>query len=139
MRRAGAALPMVIFAITMASALAVGGAFVSRQLAASARLGQRADLLAPAAEGALVNAIAGWDSVARAADTLGHSAALSGTTSDGLQTSVWVTRVSPACYWMVAEAISGARPVLRRRIGVLVRSISGVPTIVSGHGWSDLP
>jgi hypothetical protein len=138
MKRAGVALLMVLFAMTMASALAVGGAYVARQLAVNARLAQRGDMLQPAAEGALVRAIAGWDSVSRSAQLVGTEAVLPVMTTDGVQTGVWVTRVSGRSYWIVAEAAGKTRPLLRRRMGVSVR-VSGASAMVSVLGWVELP
>ena len=135
----GAALPAVLLAITMASALAVGGAFVSRQYAAAARLAHHGSDLLPAAEAALVEAIATWDSTARKTQPVGTVIAFSAGPSPSPRPAVWITRASPQLYWLVAEASSDSRPVLRRRIGVLVRDSAGIAKTVSWRGWADLP
>ena len=135
----GAALPMVLFAMTIASALAVGGAFVARQLAAAARFAQRGSMLQPAAERSLVELIAMWDSSARSDQPIGSVTTLASPAISGLEVASWVTRSSDRTYWLVAEAASRERPPVRRRIGVLVRVSAGVPALVPLRAWSDLP
>lgn len=135
----GAALPAVLLAITMASALAVGGAFVARQYAAAARLAHHGSELLPSADAALVEAIAAWDSVARKAQPVGSAIAIPGGPTPSSRPAVWITRASPQLYWLVAEARSDSRPVLRRRIGVLVRDSAGLAKTVPRSGWVDLP
>jgi len=123
----------------MSSALAVGGAFVSRQYAAAARLAHHGIDLLPSADAALVEAIAAWDSVARRTQTVGSVMALPVGPQFSQRLSVWITRASPQLYWLVAEASSESRPVLRRRIGVLVRDSAGIAKTVARRGWADLP
>jgi hypothetical protein len=138
MRRA-AALPVVLFSMAMVSALAVGGTYVTRQFAASVRTAQRHTELEPAAEQALAQAIVTWDSATRAAQLVGTVAVLPTTDAAGVRTESWVTRTSATTYWLVAEASGDARPVLRRRIGVVVRVAGGVAGLVSHRAWSELP
>jgi hypothetical protein len=135
----GAALPVVLLAITMASALAVGGAFVSRQYAGAARLSHHGSDLLPAADAAVVEAIAAWDSAARKTQPVGTVVAFPAGPSSSPRPAVWITRTSPQLYWLVAEASSDSRPVLRRRIGVLVRDSAGIAKTVAWRGWADLP
>lgn len=135
----GAALPIVLFAMTIASALAVGGSFVARQLAASARFAQRGSTLQPAAERALVELIAMWDSSARSDQPVGTVATLSSSTISGLSVASWVTRTNERTFWLVAEAASVEKPAIRRRIGALVRVSGGLPALVPLRAWSDLP
>lgn len=137
--RYGAALPVVLFALTATSALAVGGTFVTRQLAASARAAQRHGELEPAAERALVEAIASWDSLARSEQLVGTAVALTIGSTSGAPADIWVTRVTDWTYWLVAEANGEVRPALRRRIGVLVRVSGGAPALVAERAWSELP
>jgi hypothetical protein len=136
--RSGAALPAVLFAVAMTSALAVGGAYVARQLAASARFGQRGAELQTNAEASLVNTIATWDS-ARAGQQVGIEVPVTVQQAAAIRTDLWITRTGPTLYWLVAEASSGVKPVLRRRIGVLVSVANGTPRLVSDRAWSDLP
>lgn len=138
MRRA-AALPVVLFAMTMASALAVGGTYVTRQLAASARAAQRGGELEPSAERALVEAIVSWDSTARSEQVVGTVVAIPTATSGSVRTDAWITRASENTYWVVAEARGDIRPPLRRRLGALVRVSGGRPTLAPQRAWSELP
>jgi hypothetical protein len=135
----GAALPIALLAITLASALAVGGIFVTRQLASSVSASRRADEVEPAAERALVRAIVAWDSVARAEQPIGTTATVIVDTSTAAHVDAWVTRLSERTYWLVARAVADVRPALRRRIGVLVRVTGGVPALVPKRAWGDLP
>lgn len=137
--RAGAALPVVLFAMAAASALAVGGSFVTRQIAASARTAERHGELEPAAERALVEAITSWDSLARTEQLVGTVVALANSSTGSARAEVWVTRASEWTYWLVAEARGEVRPPLRRRIGLLVRVSGGAPALVSERAWSELP
>jgi hypothetical protein len=136
---AGVALPVVLFAMTMASALTVGGAYVTRQLVASARFAQRANELHPAAEHAIVDAIVAWDTVARNEQPVGAASILPAPDLPGIHTDAWVTRTGTATYWLVADASTDLQPVLRRRIGVLLRVSGGVAEPVPQRAWSELP
>ena len=138
-RRWAAALLVVIVAIALLSALAVGGTFVTRQLASSVRTAQRAEELEPVAEGALVQAIIAWDSASRAEQPIGMSSIVAVSPSPRASVDVWVTRLSESTYWFVAQAAVDVRPPLRRRIGVLVRVSGGAPALVPQRAWSDLP
>jgi hypothetical protein len=135
----GAALPIVLFALAMASALSVGGAYVTRQLAATARAAQRGAESEPMAERALVEAATSWDSVARAHQPVGAVASLPASSMNGVRTDAWITRISESAYWLVAESTADLRPVLRRRIGLLIRTSGGVPALVLERAWSELP
>jgi hypothetical protein len=137
--RNGAALPAVLLAITMTSALAVGGAFVSRQQAAAARFAGRGEALLPAAELALIHTVGSWDLAARDSQPVGTSASLATPSRPGPVTEIWVTRASLALYWVVVDARTTVQPVFRRRIGVLVEVFSDGPRVIPLRGWSDLP
>ena len=130
---------MVLFALSMASALAVGGAYVTRQHAAAARAAQRGAESEPMSERALVEAAASWDSVARASQPIGTVASLPASSADGVRTNAWITRISQSAYWLVAESTADTRPALRRRIGLLIRVSNGVPALVPERAWSELP
>lgn len=134
----GAALPGVLFALVMTSALTVGGAYVARQLAASARFGQRGAELQSNAEASLVFAIATWDS-ARAEQPVGSVVAVAVEQTASIRTEVWITRASPTLYWLVSEASNDVKPMLRRRLGVLVSVATGAPRLAPYRAWSDLP
>lgn len=135
----GAALPVVLFALAISSALAVGGAYAARQLAASARASQRGLELEPTAERAIVDAVAAWDSAARADQPVGVSVALSASSTSLLLTRAWVTRTTTRTYWLVAESRTAGNPMLRRRLGLLVRIAEGHPVPVPLRSWSELP
>jgi hypothetical protein len=137
--RTAAALPIVLLAITLVSALAVGGVFLTRQLASSVRVSQRAEELEPETERALVQAIVAWDSVARAQQPIGTSVPIAVAPSTSTRVDAWVTRLSDKTYWLVARAVADVRPVLRRRIGVLVRVSGDAPALVPERAWGDLP
>jgi len=132
-------LAIVLLAVALASALVVGGSFVARQLASSVRAETQSELLQPAAERALVESIAAWDSVSRAAQPIGSSFALPVVAAPPTNVRAWVTRLGESTYWLVAEACVGTRPMLRRRIGVVVRVSGGAATLVPGRAWGELP
>ena len=136
--RSGAALPAVLFGIAMTSALAVGGAYVARQQAANARLWMRAAQVQPAAEEALVLAVAGWDSVARLGQPIGVAEPVT-TVPPTVGVRLWITRATTELYWVTAEAAMGPAPEVRRRVGVLVTVRSGSPAPVPNRAWTDLP
>jgi hypothetical protein len=135
----GIALPVVLFALALSSALAVGGVYVTRQVAASARAAQRGAALETMSEGALVDAVSSWDSLARAQQAVGAVAALPTSSVDGVESGAWVTRIGASAYWLVAQSTSSSRPVLRRRIGLLIWITNGVPKPVPQRAWGELP
>jgi hypothetical protein len=135
----GAALPAVILALTLTSALAVGGAFVARQHAAMARVSLQGIELLPAAEEALVNAIARWDTATMDAQPVGNVMTFPVREESERRVEVWATRTGRWQFWLVAQATSGVRPVLRRRLGVVVTTSTGVPRLSAGRGWAELP
>lgn len=138
MKRA-AALPAVLVALTLASALAVGGSFVSRQRASAARFANRGLELLPRAERALIDAVAAWDSAGRAGQPVGQTIQFPPLTDSDVLTEVWITRTSVAQFWLVAQAANTSRPVLRRRIGLRVVVSGGIPKPVPERPWTDLP
>lgn len=137
--RQGAALPAVLLALTMTSALAVGGAFVARQQAAAARFSGSGEALLPAAEMALVQALASWDLAARDSQLIGMSVRLTAVSGRVPTTDLWITRAGPTLFWIVVEARTIVEPVLRRRIGVLVEVSGDTAEMIPLRGWTDLP
>jgi hypothetical protein len=133
--RRGAALAAVLLALALANALVVGAVFVARRQSASARVDVAGAPLQPLAEVALVAAIAGWDSVARAEQRVGETVSLPETAN----VSVWITRTSGELYWLVAESRRTAPPRLSRRVGTVVSSVGGQPTVAFPRGWAELP
>lgn len=134
-----AALPVVLFALALTSALSVGGLYVARRMAAAARTGQRGADLALLAEGVLVRALANWDSAARASQPTGSTTSIAVGADAFVRWSGWITRTSELDYWLVAEAVTVAKPLLRRRLGVVVRTIDGSPRLSNPRAWSELP
>jgi hypothetical protein len=134
-----AALPVVLFALALTSALSVGGLYVTRRIATSARTSQRGADLMLLAEGVLVRAIASWDSTARALQPTGSTTTIAVGADAYVRWSGWITRTSELDYWLVAEAVTVAKPVLRRRLGIVVRTVDGRPRPATPRAWSELP
>lgn len=136
----GAALPVVLFALAISTALSVGGLYVTRQLARSAaavELGREAEL---AAEGALVSAVSAWDSAALTNQPIGATSQRSSTLSTPqLHVAVWITRISTPGYWIVAEAKSVSKPLYYKRLGVVVTTRGGRPRPILLRAWAELP
>ena len=137
--RPGITLPVVLFALAMTSALAVGGAYVTRQLASVAGTQERGALLEPPCERALVEAVASWDSLARVQQPIGMVAQTTPPPEPHVRTNTWITRISSSSFWLVAECADDRPPTLRRRIGVVVRVANGGPTLVPERAWHELP
>jgi hypothetical protein len=137
--RRGTALPIVLFALAMTSALVVSGAFVTRQRILTQRMTERGGSLEPACERALVDVEAHWDSVARAMQPVGTTVEVALLDASDTPTRVWASRVSERIYWLVAEARDESTPPVRRRIGVVIRVSRGTPGVVPERGWSELP
>lgn len=135
----GMTLPAVLFALALTSALAVGGAYVTRQLASVAGTQERGALLEPLNERALVDVLATWDSVARAQQPVGATSEMAPSVSPHTQTTVWITRISSSSFWLVAASLDDRPPTLRRRIGVVVRVANGTPGLVPERAWHELP
>ena len=129
MRRA-AALPSVLLTVALTSALAAGSVYVSRQFIAGARLTTGALQLQPTVETSLSNALASWDSSARASQPIGSTVALA---------DAWVTRLTENLYLLVAEASRAQAPTLLRRSGVLTTTYGGTPRPVPERAFFDLP
>lgn len=138
MRRA-AALPMVLMSLGLIGALAVGGAFVARRFVADARNDNRALDLRPAAEQAIVAALAGLDSAALASHAPGSTFASGGQVTPKSVTSAWITVLGPTSAWIVAEAKTSTKPLLRRRLGVIWRLAQRGSGEGAGFTWIELP
>jgi len=135
MRRA-AALPAVLFTISLSSALAVSGVYVARRMAADASADVTAADLLSSSEQALADVIARWDSAARVDQPIAATVEL-GTSSATARS--WLTRLGDSTYWLVAESARDVRPGARRRIGALLRLRGGLPSPVADRWWSELP
>jgi hypothetical protein len=130
---------MVLFALAMTSALAVGGIFVTRRLASSARLAERGDVLGAVTERVIVESIAAWDSTARVDQPIGSTVSISTAGAAGIRTEAWVTRTSSTIYWLVAQAVLDSRPPLRRRMAAIVLMAGSRATLAPERAWSELP
>lgn len=135
----GAALPMVLLSLGIVGALAVGGAYVTRQFAGDSRIAQRAVELEPHAERVLVDAVASWDTTARGYHATGVTVEVPQPDLPGVSTRLWITRASSTVYWLVAEATGLGKPLLRRRLGMIVALRGGVVAPVATRAWSELP
>ena len=137
--RRGTALVAMLFVLTLVSALAVSGVYAARRLAAMQRDGESGQRLESDAESALVDAVVGWDTAARAAQPVGSVVSTSSADSSRADAALWITRLSPTVYWLVAETNDASRIPLRRRVGLLIHVVAGVPEAVSERAWSELP
>lgn len=131
----GAALPATLFALAITSAMAVGGVHVARRHKASTLDRNAASVLRPRSEALAVNAIASWDSVARAEQLIGTTA----TVDSSAAAAVWVTRTREMEYLIVAEARTPRRPTFYQRIGVTVVVQAGRPRLPFPRAWTLLP
>lgn len=138
MRRASA-LPIVLFSLALMSGLVVSGSFIAKQLSASGRASVRGDELEALAEEALIAAVAQWDSVARANQNIGSALPLTSERRSGASIDAWVTRLSERCYWMIAESSTAGSPVLRRRLGLIVRVGNSGPIPLPDRPWGQFP
>lgn len=137
-RRAGVALPIVLLAIALVSALAVGSLSISRTVAGSARLPAHGATVHGVAEGALTALVAAWDTAARAADPVGVVMASPSRIEHRATVSTWTTRIGERTWWLVAEA-SNESPRLRRRLGLVIHMKQGAATPVPARAWASLP
>ncbi len=138
LRTGGAALLAVLLALALTAALVVGGAYVTRQLAAASAIGQRGAELEPRAEEAVARAVVAWDSVARQGQPPGTTVVVDVSMEGRVQVTVRITRASARSFWVVADAVESAKPLLRRRLGLLVLAGPGGPAPVTGRAWSVL-
>jgi hypothetical protein len=137
--RRGVALPAVLFAIALTSALVVGGVYTARTSHTRARLAKSASELQSPIERVLVDLVAAWDTAGRAAMPTAVVAVEPTTSPDGVAVAVQVTRLNEYTYWIFAEATSPTPRGIRSRIGLLVRSAEGRIRPVSGPAWIRLP
>ena len=139
MTRRATALPTVLFVLALTSALAVGGAYVTRGAAAAGRLMQRGAESGYPVERALVELVAEWDSSAMAALGIGVTTSMTATAAGNTLIDRWITRLTASTYGLVAESSDPVQPRLRRRIGLLVSIRTGRPEAVRQRPWSQLP
>jgi hypothetical protein len=133
--RSGAALPATLLALSLTSALAVGGVYVARRYAATSAEMTAAVGLAPGVERAAVGVVVHWDSLARSQQPIGVTFPLTATP----ELDVWITRTTELEFLIVSEARSRTRPVLYHRIGLTVVLRDGRPQLPFPRAWSQLP
>ena len=131
----GAALPATLLALSITSALAVGGVHVARRHAATSAEMSAALSLAPEVERAAVGVLVEWDSLARAQQPVGVTFSLASLP----ELDVWITLTTELEYLIVSEARSRTRPVLYHRIGLTVVLRDGRPQLPFPRAWSQLP
>ena len=135
----GAALPVVLLAVALVSALAAGGLAASRGLARSARLPARGAVLQGAAERALTELVAVWDTATRAAQPVGVVLPAPSRLEDGVRVATWSTRIGERTWWLVAEAAVDAPWPFRRRLGLFIHINGAFAAPVPARAWAPLP
>ena len=139
--RVGAALPMVVLSIGLVTALSVGGSFVARQYGSDTRGLERAASVEAAAEAALVYAAARLDTTVLGLAVGSHAELAtppSGATAKPV-TSAWITRLSGTTFAVISAATSTNKPLIYKRLRViLLIDTTGVRPLPSG-AWSRLP
>lgn len=138
-RRCGVALPAVLFAVALTSALVVAGAYAARTSNARARLARTATELQAPVERALIDLVVGWDTTVRAAMPIGTTSPEPTRMIEGVSVASWITRLNVYTWWVIAEGASSAAPSSRSRMGVLIRAGDGRIFPVSGPAWTRLP
>lgn len=133
----GFALPVVLFSISIGAALAVGGAYVTRQLAATATTVTRsADLQALVEE--LAARHSALDSASRALG-VGNTSAGGPVSRNGFTGRWWITRLDSTTWWVVAEGYEGVKPLHYNRLGQIVVDSAGSALPVRSRGRAELP
>lgn len=133
----GFSLPVVLFTVSLGGALAVGGAFVTRQLATGARVVSRSAGLDGAAEEGVVGALKELEDRLPVMSQ-GSSLALTAQFAGDARVERWVTRTDTSVYWLVVEATSSSKPLLRRRLGIVILPGDSGLALPPGRVWSDL-
>ena len=137
--RNAVALPAVLFAMTLVSALVVGGVYATRTLVTSARLARTADALHAPAERLIVELVAGWDTAGRAAMPIGAVVFESPGRIDGVPVTASVLRLNEYTYWMIAAARDSSFHGIGSRLSLLVRAANGEIRPVPGPAWTRIP
>jgi hypothetical protein len=138
MTKAGVALPSVLMALAISSALAVGGAFVARRAVGTVRNRITLSRLSDATEISIGAMVASLDSTAISRQQIGETLSDSSRTPE-LQTGTWVTRIAHSSFWVVGESCRIPLPRVCRRQGLLVIVTSADSLIGYTSTWVDLP
>lgn len=143
--RKGFILVAALVALVIIALLVTGAFFASGQEVIVARNELRDQQAFSFAEYGAAKALESWNAPARDSMTAGQTQRL-GTLSRGfMQSDAIVTKLDTALYLVTADGKlrSADASGLRRRIGILVRTIEGgapanPPVRVSGQAWSEL-
>lgn len=125
--------------MAIAAALIITGSFLVRRQVEAGGVDRGALMLEPLAERGLLQAMASWDSSARRADLRGSRVDLPGLVESDVVVTITSTRLSDASWWMTSDAQTEYKPLLRRRLGVLIDARSGRPIPASPFAWFELP
>ena len=138
MTKAGAALPSVLMALAISSALAVGGAFVSRRAVGAVRNGITLNRLSDATEVLIGAMVASLDSTAISHQQVGQTLSDSSRTPE-TQTGTWVTRITHSSFWVVGESCRITLPRVCRRQGLVLFAVSTDSSMTYRSNLVDLP
>lgn len=133
----GFSLPVVLFVVSLGGALAAGGAFVTRQHAASSRATSAAAALEGAAEDWLVRSVTAVEPSSLAIP-VGATVEIGAEAAGGIVVGRWMTRTDTSVYWLVVEARTTSKPLLWRRLGAVAQVRDSIFTLVPGRATSDL-
>jgi type II secretory pathway pseudopilin PulG len=143
--RNGFVLVAALVALIVIALLITGAFFASGQELGVARNELRDQQAFGFAEYAVARAAESWDRPARELMTPGQTVQLAPVSNAMLDGRAFVTRLDTALYVIVAEGriASGDGSGLRRRVGVVVRTVRGgapinPPIRVSEHAWTAL-
>lgn len=133
----GFSLPVVLFVVSLGGALAAGGAFVTRQHAATSRATSAAAALEGTAEDWLVRSVTAVDPSILAIP-VGATVEIGAESAGGVLVGRWMTRADTSVYWIVVEVRTASKPLLWRRLGAIVQRRDSVLALVPGRATSDL-
>lgn len=144
-RRKGFILVGALVGLVIIALLVTGAFFASGQELVVARNELRDQQAFAYAEYAAAKAVETWNAYLLDTVTIGRAQQVAALTRGPLESNVFVTKLDTALFFVVAEARvrSGDASGLRRRVGILVRTIqNGVavnpPIRVSGQAWSEM-
>jgi Tfp pilus assembly protein PilX len=141
----GFILVAALVALVIIALIVTGAFFASGQEVVIARNELRDQQVFAYAEYAAAKALESWNAPARDSMIVGQSQRLATISRGLLESDVYVTKLDTGLYLVSADGKLRSTDAsgLRRRIGVLVRTIRdgasvNPPIRVSGHPWSEL-
>jgi Tfp pilus assembly protein PilX len=141
----GFILVAAIVALVIIALIVTGAFFASGQELVVARNELRDQQAFAYAEYAAAQALETWNASARDSMIAGQTQAVATFTRGLLESDVLVTRLDTALYLVTADGKLRSTDAfgLRRRVGIIVRTIQGgasvnPPVRVSGQAWSEL-